>query len=175
MRAFVIHHPSSADRSDLVQALRAATGADVIDAVWFDGPERRKEGCSRSHMRVAEAADASEPYLVFEDDCILADDWKDVLQGKDGYDVVYLGVNSNSGVPFGTHALLIGPAARKAILEDTETMSHAVWDTWAFDHILHRICTERSLSVWVPDEAHWNRWALQKKGLVSTITGVPRT
>jgi len=175
--AFVIHHSPCADRQDLVDNLVGHSGATVLDAVWFDDPEKRKEGCSKSHVKVATTASQLHPdlpYLVFEDDCILANDWKTVLEGKEDFDVVYLGVNSNGGTPFGTHAMLIRPAARQAILEDTERLFDAVWDTWAFDHIVDLICKQRELRVWVPPEEEWHRWALQKKGMISTITGVAR-
>jgi hypothetical protein len=172
MKAYVIHHSDCHDREPVVQALVHATDATVVDAVWFSDRSRRYEGNSRSHVKVAQQAE--DEYLVFEDDCVLADDWRSVLQGKDDFDVIFLGVNSDAGVPFGTHALVIRQRARLAIIEDTERLSHAVWQTWAFDHILNLICKQRGLRVWVPDEANWQRWALQKKGMLSTITGVPR-
>jgi len=175
MKAFVIHHSASTDRDDLVKTLVDATGAEIVEAVWFEDPHKRKEGCAKSHIKVAQLADPNEPYLVFEDDCILADDWADVLDGKEDYDIVYLGVNSNGGTPFGTHAMLIRPAAREAILEDTERLHDAVWDTWAYDHIVHLLAKQRNLRVWTPpEEAQWFRWAMQKKGMISTITGAPR-
>jgi hypothetical protein len=175
--AFVIHHFPCTDRQDVVKDIVNLSGATVLDAVWFDDPTKRKEGCSKSHVKVATIAQKlhpDSPYLVFEDDCILANEWKSVLEGKDEFDVVYLGVNSNSGIPFGTHAMLIRPSARQAILEDTERLFDAVRDTWAFDHIVHLICKQRGLRVWVPPEEEWYRWALQKKGMISTITGNAR-
>jgi len=170
--AFVIHHPSSSERSEIVKDLVEKTDAVVVEAILLsDG----KAGCRASHLRVAHLAKEQYPkshYLVFEDDCILSEDWKDCLAGMEMADVLYLGYNDKcSHTTFGTHALMISPRARDKILLETENLADKVIDKGAFDHILSKLCRQEGLLTCMPPPDEKSRWAYQKKGLRSLITG----
>lgn len=135
----------------------------------------RKMGCRTTHIQTAKLARTQHPdkhYLVFEDDCVLSDDWQKCIEGLSFADVVYLGYNQKSSdVVFGTHALLLSPKARDAIIECTELVKNEVADKGAFDHILSYICRAKGLLTCMPPVDEREAWAWQKKGVVSTITG----
>ena len=172
--AFIIHSSKCIERQPIVKELQEKTGATVLEASLL---ENRREGCSTSHIRVAETAKKlypSQPYLVFEDDCILNDNWKESLTLSS--DVVYLGYNNSSKTTiFGTHALLISPKARDIILNHTRQHALDVYDKWAFDWILSFLCHSYNLSVQLPSFDKRNLYCFQKPNLISQITGKPRT
>ena len=173
--SFIIHHPSSVDRSEIVKDLVAKTNGAVVEAILL--PDR-KAGCRKSHILVAQMAKEQYPdshYLVFEDDCILSEDWQRCIEGMEIADLLYIGYNDVCWHSvFGTHALLIGPRTRDKILEKAEELAPHVIDKGAYDHILSRICTQEKLIVGKPPVEEKDRYAFQKKGLVSMITGNKR-
>lgn len=170
--AFVLHHPSSSDREEIVQEIVKKTGATIVQSFLLSD---RVAGNRASHLQAAKLAKSLAPtshYLVFEDDCVLAEDWKLCLEGMRFTDVLYLGYNGKSSdVTFGTHALLISPRARDKILERTESLVGAVDRRGAFDHILSKLCRQEGLLTAMPPLAEKEMWAWQKKGLKSLITG----
>lgn len=173
--SFVIHHQGSTDRDDLVVNIVKETGAIIFQSIWLDN---KHKGCSLSHVQVAKMALKLFPlkhYLVFEDDCVLSENWADCLKGLEMADVVYLGYNGKcEHTIFGTHALLLSPKARDAIIDFTSEVAEDVVHKWAFDHILTRICRTKGLVVAMPKLEHKEVYAVQKKGLISTITGKER-
>lgn len=94
--SFVIHSSTSNTRDGFVNTLVKETGSTVFDAIMtVDG----KDGCRQSHIAVAKLSKQSHPtshYLVFEDDCILSENWQQVLKGYEFADVLYLGYNDKS-------------------------------------------------------------------------------
>lgn len=173
--AFVIHHDSCVDRKPLVQDIVKKTGANIVQSVLLPNG---KDGCRITHLKVALIARNLYPdntYLVFEDDCVLAENWKEALQEAKYADVGYLGYNDrSSSVIYGTHAVWITPKARDIILRDAEFVKDQVIDKGAYDHILSLICLKNNLSVWSPPIEKKDQWAVQKKGLKSLITGRDR-
>lgn len=173
--SFVIHHHESTDRDELVQDIVKKTKAIQMEAIWLDN---KQKGCSLSHVHVAKMALKLYPlkhYLVFEDDCVLSDDWEEALKGMEMADVVYIGYNGKcEHTIFGTHALYLSPKARDVIIDFTAEVAEDVVEKWAFDHILTRLCRTKGLVVAMPKLEHKEIYAVQKKGLVSTITGNPR-
>jgi GR25 family glycosyltransferase involved in LPS biosynthesis len=113
--------------------------------------------------------------LVFEDDCVLSEDWERCIEGMEMADVLYLGYNDKcSHTTFGTHALMISPKARDKIIEEADKIKNEVVDKGAFDHILSLLCRREGLLTALPKIEDKERWAVQKKGLVSMITGRAR-
>jgi len=170
--AYVLHHPSCKDRVESVAEIITKTGATVVQScLMHDG----KAGCRTSHILVAKLARTQHPdkhYLVFEDDCVLSEDWQKCIEGVGFADVVYLGYNQkSSSVVFGTHALLLSPKARDAIIECAELVKNEVADKGAFDHILSYLCRAKGLMTCMPPVEERETWAWQKKGIRSTITG----
>jgi hypothetical protein len=170
--SFVIHNPSSSERREIVKTLVQRTKATIVSAVMLDNG---KDGCRASHLAVARLARGLHPdnhYLVLEDDCVLSEDWTMCLQGMEMADVVYLGYNDkSSSVTYGTHAVCFSPKARDALLKWTEALTEDVEDKGAFDHILSKICRQEGLLVAMPPPDQRDRYAVQKAGLRSLITG----
>lgn len=173
--AFVIHHNSSTDRVEIVKDIVKKTDATIVQSILLQNP---KLGCTASHIHCAKLARSMFPlkhYLVFEDDCILSEDWEACLTGVESADVVYLGYNDKcEHTVFGTHALLISPKARDAIIEEADKVKDEVIDKGAYDHILSLLCRRQGLQVAMPKMEFRGTFAHQKKGLVSLITGKPR-
>jgi len=176
--SFIIHSSCSPERQELVDALVAETGAEVVEAVWY--PDDPKKGCRESHKKVAQLAKEKAPdasYLVFEDDCeLVSERWYFPLVAGDDVDLIYLGVNGygtffGDVYSYGTHAMIVSPKVRDLILEKTDSLVNRVYEKGAFDHILNKICYDNDISVWRPGQREGERWVRQKKGLVSTITG----
>ena len=173
--AFVIHHTSSTDRVEIVKDIVKKTDATIVQSILLPN---RKLGCTASHLSVAKLAKSLFPlqsYLVFEDDCVLSENWMDALKGVESADVVYLGYNDKcEHTVFGTHALLISPKARDAIIEEADKVKDEVIDKGAYDHILSLLCRRKGLQVAMPKKEFRGTFAHQKKGLISTITGRAR-
>jgi len=174
--AFIIHNSSCSERAEIVKQLQSMTGATIVEAIMMkDG----KQGCRSSHLCVARLARSLHPnkhYLVFEDDCVLSEDWKYCIEGMECADVLYLGYNDKSrDVTFGTHALMISPKARDKILSETEKLAPVVENKGAYDHILSKLCRQEGLLTAMPPLDEKENWAYQKKGLKSQITGNLRT
>ena len=169
--AFVIHDPSCSERTEIVNELVKKTGAIIVAAVMLPNG---KDGCRASHLAVARLARGLHPdkhYVVFEDDCELLEGWEDVLQTTDA-DVVYLGYTDRSKkVIYGTHAMRISPNLRNEILKDTEGLKDEVENRGAFDHILSKLLAINRFKVACPRFEDRERWAVQKKGIKSLITG----
>jgi GR25 family glycosyltransferase involved in LPS biosynthesis len=173
--AFVIHNSSSSERTEIVKELLLKTKAMVVEGVF---EANRKDGCRHAHQHVARLARSLHPtkhYLVFEDDCVLSEDWQRCLEGMEIADVLYLGYNDKcEHTTFGTHALMISPKAREKILSDSENLKNEVIDKGAYDHVLSKLCRQEGLLTAMPPPDEKERWAWQKKGLKSTITGLTR-
>jgi len=169
---FVIHNPSSSERTEIVNQLVQKTKATVVSAVMMPNG---KDGCRASHQAVARLARSLHPtkhYLVFEDDCVLSEDWQKCIEGMEIADVLYLGYNGKcEHTTFGTHALMISPKARDKILSESEKLSDQVVDKGAYDHILSKLCRQEGLLTAMPPPDEKDKWAVQKKGLKSLITG----
>lgn len=175
-QAFIIHNSNSSERVEIVKDLQRKTNAIILDAIMLpDGLEGNKE----SHLAVARLARSLCPtkhYLVFEDDCILSDDWKRCIEGMEISDVLYLGYNDKcENTTFGTHALLISPKARDKILSETPKVCTQVLRKQAMDHILSKICRQEGLLTAMPPYEERERYAEQKKGIKSIITGQVRS
>jgi GR25 family glycosyltransferase involved in LPS biosynthesis len=174
--SFVIHNPSCSERTEIVNQLIKTTGATLVSAVMLPNG---KDGCRASHQAVARLARALHPtkhYLVFEDDCVLSEDWETCIEGMEVADVLYLGYNGKcQHTTFGTHALMLSPKARDKILSESEKLKDAVEDKGAYDHILSKLCRQEGLLTAMPPLDEKERWAVQKKGLKSGITGQIRT
>lgn len=170
--SFILHNSSSSERREVVNLLLEQTKATIVEAVML---ENGKDGCRASHLATLRLANALHPdrhVLVLEDDCLLSDDWHRCLDGIEMLDVVYLGYNGKSEtVTYGTHAVVLSPKARKAILASAETLKDSVDDKGAYDHILSRICRQDGLLTAMPPLDQKNRYATQKEGLRSLITG----
>lgn len=172
MQAFVIHHPSSTDREAIVKNIVDKTGARVLEAYLLpDG----HEGCTRSHLKIAilhKMFYANEPYLVFEDDCVLEPGWDDILKQYGNCDIVYLGyTDACEHTIFGTHGLMMSPKARDILLSNAETTADKVQRKWAMDQILTRLAKDFQLQIAMPTYEERQKYAYQAKGLKSLITG----
>lgn len=175
MKAFVLHNSSCVERDEIVEELVKKTKATVFQSYLLsDG----KEGCRQSHIAVAKLAKALYPldkYIIFEDDCVLAEDWEDCLKGLEFADVVYLGYNDKcEHTTFGTHALLLSPKARDVIIENAEKHKDDVINKGAYDFILSLLCRKYGLLTCMPKMQDRERYCHQKRGLKSQITGMIR-
>lgn len=170
--AYIIHNSSSSERDEIVKELLLKTKGMVVEGIF---EANRKDGCRHAHQSVARLARSLHPtkhYLVFEDDCVLSDDWERCIEGMEVADVLYLGYNDKcSHTTFGTHALMISPKARDKILSDSEKLKDEVIDKGAYDHVLSKLCRQEGLLTAMPPLDEKERWAWQQKGLTSTITG----
>ena len=173
--AFVIHHNSTTERKDLVDDIVKKTGAIQFQSYLL---QDRVVGCTFSHIGVAKLARSMFPdksYLVFEDDCVLLDDWDYIVKTFPDYDILYLGYNSRTpDKVFGTHALYISPKGRDAIISLAEGQVEEVFRKEPYDWLLSDLCREKGLSVCIPKVEMKDNWCVQKKGLVSLITGKER-
>lgn len=174
--AFVIHYSACKDRDNLTADLIHKTKATLVESCWL--PTEPVKGNLLSHIQVAKLARTLHPtqhYLVFEDDCVLAEDWSECLKGMEFSDVLYLGYNDKSKeVTYGTHALFISPKARDAIIARAEVLGHQVDRKNAFDHILSKICRQEGLITCMAKVEEKERYAHQQKGIKSYITGKVR-
>lgn len=171
--AFVIHYSGCKDRDEVTADLINKTKATLVESCWL--PEHPLRGNTLSHIQVAKLAKTLHPtqhYLVFEDDCELAEDWSDCLKGMEFSDVLYLGYTDKSkDVTYGTHALYLSPKARDVIISHAEGLGNRVDRKFAFDHILSKLSREQGLITCIPKKEECQRYAQQKKGLKSYITG----
>lgn len=171
--AYILHHSSCKDRRDLVSDVVNKTRATIVESYWL--PNDGLRGNSISHVLVAKLAQSQHPdkhYLVFEDDCVLSEDWAITTQDLSFADVVYIGyTNEANDIVFGTHALMISPKARDKIIQWTETLGNKVHRKNAFDHILSLLCRQEGLVVCKPKFEVREKYARQKKGIKSYITG----
>ena len=172
MKAFVLHNSSCVERDEIVQELVKKTKATVFQSYLLsDG----KAGCRQSHIAVAKLAKSLYPldkYIIFEDDCVLADDWETCLTGLEFADVIYLGYNDKcEHTTFGTHALVLSPKARDVIIDYAEKHKEDVINKGAFDFILSLLCRKYGLLTCMPKMQDRERYCHQKRGLVSQITG----
>lgn len=159
------------ERTEIVKDLLKKTNGMIVSAIMLpDG----LEGNRQSHSAVARLARSLHPtkhYLVFEDDCVLSEDWEKCIEGMEMADVLYLGYNDKgSDITYGTHALLISPKGRDKILSESEKVGKIVDRKNAMDHILSKICRQEGLLTAMPPFHERERWAEQKKGIKSLIT-----
>ncbi len=173
--AFVIHADSAVERNPLVDQIVKKTGAIIVEAVMISNGA---EGCTRSHVEVAKLAKELYPhdsYLVFEDDCVLSDGWDRIIRDNPTADVIYIGYNDLcEHTIFGTHALMMSPKARDLFLQQWKIIGEKVENKMATDWILSRLFVENKLHTVIPRK-EFKDLAMQKKGLVSTITKRVRT
>jgi GR25 family glycosyltransferase involved in LPS biosynthesis len=170
--AYVLHHPSCHERTEIVKDIVDKTKATVFESYLLPNG---KDGCRWSHIGVAKLAKSLHPeksYLVFEDDCALEEGWQEGLKGVEFADVVYLGYTDRTkDTLFGTHALYISPKARDVIIEHTEEHKNEVPDKGAYDFILSLLCRRYGLITCMPRFSDKDKYCSQKKGLRSQITG----
>ena len=170
--AFVIHDIKNSDRTDIVKEIVSKTKATHYQAIML--PNKR-EGCLNSHLGVARLARGLHPdkhYLVFEDDCVLSDDWQEALKGMEFVDVLYLGYNDKCDkAVFGTHAYCLSPKARDILLEHAHEVALHVEVPFAIDWILSALYRKYGLVVAMPKMEDRERYCHQKRGFVSQITG----
>ena len=170
--AFVIHDSQCVDREEIVNDLVHKTRGTVFQSyVLKDG----NEGCMSSHLGVARLAKGLHPlkhYLVFEDDCVLEDGWEKTLEGLEFADVVYLGYTDKcQEATFGTHALLLSPKARDCLLDHAREIGAEIRPKYAMDWVLSKLCRKYGLITCMPKMEEREKYAYQKRGLVSQITG----
>ena len=172
MKAYIIHSSSCIERKEVVDQLIQKTGGEIVEAVMLPN---RVEGCLRSHLKVAQIAkekEPTEPYMVFEDDCILEDGWDAILSQSQYADFLFFGYTEASrDTIFGTHALWINPKLRDLFLEKGEEYAFKVRFPWAADWVIPKLCQDYKLNVFRPAYDLREKWAYQKKGLKSQITG----
>jgi GR25 family glycosyltransferase involved in LPS biosynthesis len=173
--SFVIHNSSSKDRDLFVDALLKQTRATVFEAIMTP---KGVDGCRQSHINVAKLAKQLHPtshYIVFEDDCILSENWQEILKGYEFADVLYLGYNDRcSKAVFGTHALYLSPKARDVIIEGAERYKDCVENKGAYDWILSLLCRKYGLITCMPKMENRELFCHQAKDVVSLITGQTR-
>jgi hypothetical protein len=167
--AFLIHSSDSHDRDDVVKNILDEVNVEIVEAIVLDN---RLLGCCLSHLKVAHLARQlypNLPYLVLEDDCVLKPGWKEGVWDLSG-DVVYLGYNDkhSTGVLFGTHAMLISPAARDYLIEHLEQSIRSS-KVPEYDWLCWKLWMDGKFEVGSPDQK--DLYCEQKKGLVSLITG----
>ena len=173
--AFVIHNPSSSERTEIVKDIVEKTGATIVQAIMLpDG----LDGNRQSHSAVARLARSLHPkehYLVFEDDCVLATDWAYCTEGMEMADVLYLGYTDKcEHTTFGTHALMISPKARDKIILESDKLALTVGRKNAMDWVLSKLCRQEGLLTAMPPMDEREKWAHQKRGIKSLVTGVVR-
>ena len=170
--AFVIHDNGCYEREEIVKDLVEKTKATVFQSYLHKDANK---GCCFSHIAVAKVAKSLYPtkhYLVFEDDCVLFDGWEDTLKGLEFADVVYIGYTDKCDkATFGTHALLISPKARDIIIEHGVDVGQQVRPVYAYDWTLSALCRKYGLITCMPKMEDREKWCIQKRGLVSQITG----
>ena len=167
--AFVIHHKACQERHEIVEKLCQQTGATIFPAILLsDGVE----GCRLSHIEVARLAKQKYPdqhYLVFEDDCVLAPHWGEMIDTFK--DLVYLGYNDKCDkATFGTHALLISPLMRDIIINVANQDYVVLKFQGKFDWILSYLAKAFEVKIKLPQYDDRNKYCWQKKGLRSLIT-----
>lgn len=179
---FLIAMRDNQQRQDTIQAIIEKVNPIVVDAIRDSNPHT---GNCLSHFRVAQRAKElfpDSPYLVLEDDAVIVDDrfWSLIEEHKD-VDIVYLGYNGschhtipkNTEYVWGTHAVLIQPRARDALLETYEVIvTLPFWtDKIGFDSILTVVQNVAGLTSWKPSFNQRYDYICQKEGLVSLLSG----
>lgn len=170
--AFVIHDSHCHERDSIVEDIVKKTGAIVVEAILC---KHGAEGCTKSHLKVAELAKELFPHescLVFEDDCCLLDGWESFVSKHRDADVVYLGYTDMcEHTIFGTHGMYLSPKARDCFLREAEEIGRSLPmpHTMATDWIYSRLLSRNNLRCVLPNEK--DMYCFQTKGLRSTITG----
>jgi hypothetical protein len=176
VQAFIIHDKTCTERADLVMKLQEQTGASIVDAICLPNGV---EGCLKSHLKVAERAKElypDEPYIVFEDDCVLEEGWDLIFKEFPSADLIYLGYTEASmDTIFGTHGMLISPRLRDIIIAHSIEYAYKVRFPWAADWVIPKLCKDYGMDVYRPAYTCREKWCYQKKGMKSQITGKIRT
>ena len=182
---YLIAMTDNADRKQTIQALVDRLDPIVVEAIKDANPW---VGNCLSHLRVAELAKKEFPessYMVLEDDAVIRDEkvWSLVEEHKD-VDILYLGYNGlcNHTIPvnteyvWGTHALVVSPKARDAIIDTFETiLTLKFWTTKiGFDSMLTVVQSVAKLTSWKPPFHERYNYICQKEGLVSMLSGTKR-
>lgn len=173
--AFVIHDLNNQERKSTVKELQSKAKAVVVPAIVL---EKGHEGCLRSHIKVAELAQTLYPdshYIVFEDDCVLEEGWDDILKEFPTADLVYLGyTEASQDTIFGTHGMYMSPRLRDILIGHGVEYAFKVRFPWAADWVIPKLCKDYGLEVFRPAYKYKEKWAYQKRGLTSQITGKVR-
>lgn len=170
--AYIIHSKTCSERTDLVMKLQSLTNATVVDAVMLPIPV---EGCLKSHIKVAELALANhpnDPYLVFEDDCVLKEGWDLIMKEFPTADLIYLGyTDACEEAIFGTHGMFISPSFRDIIIAHALEYALKVKFPFYADWVISKLYKDFNMKVYSPHHYFREKWCYQKKGLKSQITG----
>jgi GR25 family glycosyltransferase involved in LPS biosynthesis len=170
------------ERQETIKTLIEKVNPIVVDAIKDPNPFT---GNCLSHLRVAEQAKKlfpDSPYLVLEDDAVIMDDmvWSLIDEHSD-VDILYLGYNGvcvhtipvKTEYVWGTHAVVMQPKARDALLETYEVIvTLQFWtDKIGFDSILTVVQSVAKLTSWKPPLSERYRYVCQKEGIVSLLSG----
>lgn len=179
---FLIAMLGNKERKENIEKLIDKFHPFVIKAVLNNSPQ---VGNCLSHYQVARMAKLLFPdksYLVLEDDAEVVDDnfWSLIEEHKD-VDLLYFGYNGvcNHTKPvdleyvWGTHALLISPSARDAIIEKYDEVDKSeFWTQYVgFDSLLTVIAHKANLTTWKPSLEDRYKYICQKEGYVSFLSG----
>ena len=182
---FLIAMLGNQERKDNIDKLIQQFNPFVVKAVLRTSPHY---GNCLSHLEVARKAKLlfpDKPYLVLEDDAEVKDPkfWT-LMEDASGADIVYLGYNGdcnhttpiNTNYIWGTHAVVINPKARDAIIEHFEWANKL--DYWTkdvgFDSYLTVITHKAGLTYWAPSQEDRYKYICQKDGFVSFLSGHTR-
>jgi hypothetical protein len=90
LRALVLNRQDQPARRQHVSAQLARCGIpfEIIDAICC---EPGFMGCALSHLKALSHPGLEPPFMVFEDDCAVTEDFQRILEVPEGADMVYLG------------------------------------------------------------------------------------
>ena len=110
----------------------------------------RRKGCTLSHMGILRKAPRD--VLVFEDDCILQDNFADAIRThKHTHDIVYVGVlKSWNGGSSGTHAYWVSQKAKQTFLQHVYKVDPNLADKYPTDLAWNMIISRYGLKAWYP-------------------------
>jgi hypothetical protein len=151
--AYIIHSSAATNRSMYVSEIQRKTGALVFRAIEIakvgDYVGRRK-GCTLSHIGILRRA--ARDVLVFEDDCVLQDNFAEAIQmHKHTHDIVYVGLlKSWNGGSSGAHAYWVSQKAKQVYLRHLDTVDPQVADKYPPDLAWNMIINRYGLKAWYP-------------------------
>ena len=182
---FLIAMLGSVERAENIAKLIQKFNPIIQRAILNNSPQ---VGNCLSHLQVARTAKLlfpNSPYLVLEDDAEVVDDkfWTLVEEHKD-VDLLYFGYNNSCShykpIPteyvWGTHAVLISPSARDAIIEKYDEVNNMeFWTQYVgFDSMLTVIAHLAKLKSWKPAKEDRYKYICQKEGYTSFLSGCKR-
>lgn len=182
---FLIAMLGSVERAENIATLIQKFNPIIQRAILNNSPQ---VGNCLSHLQVARTAKLlfpDKPYLVLEDDAEVKDDkfWILAEEHKD-VDLLYFGYNNSchhykpiyTEYTWGTHALLISPSARDAIIEKYDEVNNMEFWTKeiGFDSMLTVIAHKAGLTSWKPAKEDRYKYICQKEGFTSFLSGCKR-